>query len=148
MTTEALDGPAELRRLIAEGGITEEGLESITGIGQDALRSFISYGDSEAGLTSTQQAFSADENMRLSILAAQLADGRTFPDDDRLRGILESLTIECHLTPRNLATLLGLDAGDVSNVLDDPQSVPAEKKYKIAIRASYLVNAFNRAGNR
>jgi hypothetical protein len=148
MTTEALDGPGELRRLIAEGAITEEGLQSITGIGQDALQSFINYEDSKAGLTSTQQAFSADENLRLSILAAQLADGVTVPDDERLSGILESLTIECNLTPQNIARLLGLDTGDVSNALSDPKVVPAVKKYEIAIRASYLINAFNRAGNR
>ncbi len=147
MTTEALDPAACLRRLIAEGGITEDGLQAITGIGPDALRSFINYG-TEGGPTVAQQAFSPEENMRLSILAAQLADGLAIPDDERLRGILETLTIECHLTSNNIAQLTGLDAGDLEGVLTDACSIPAQTKFEIATRTSYLVNAFNRASNR
>jgi hypothetical protein len=148
MTVDAFNAPAELRRLIGEGVLTEGGLQSLTGIGSTALRSFISSGLSGSGLTDTSQAFTAEESTRLSILAAQLVDGMAIPDDDRLRGILESLTIELHLTSHNIARLAGLDAADVDEALTDPQSLQVQKKYMVAVRASYLLTAFSRAGNR
>ncbi|SKA79299.1 hypothetical protein SAMN06295879_0024 [Agreia bicolorata] len=145
MTVEAFDAAAGLRRLLAEGGITEEGLQSLTGISPNALRAFLSASHSDTGLTTTPPAFSSDEGIRLSILAAQLIEGVTIPDDERLAGILDSLMFERHLTAENIATLAGLDADDVHAARSDPRSLPAEKKYAIAIRVSYLLNAFNRA---
>ncbi|SMQ73992.1 HTH domain-containing protein [Agreia sp. VKM Ac-1783] len=148
MAAEAFDAPAGLRRLLAEGAITDRSLHSLTGMTLDALRAFLSVGQSEIGLTTTPLAFSDEESARLSILAAQLTEGMTIPDDDRLTGILEALTIELRLTPQNIAALAGLDARDVAAALTDPRSIPDEKKYAIAIRASYLLSALNRAVRR
>lgn len=147
MTTEAFDAPTQLKRLLADGAISESGLQAITGVGEEALRSFV-CGPTETGMTTDPPAVTADQSMRLSILVAQLTDGMAIPDDERLKGILESLTIASHLTTENIAQLAGLDARDLDKALSDPKSVPIEKKYEIAVRCSYLINALNRAENR
>ena len=146
MTTDAFDAPNRLRRLLADGGMSESGLQYITGVGEDALHAFID-GRAESGMTTGPQPVSAEQGMRLSVLAAQLTEGMAIPDDERLKGILESLTIACHLTVENIAQLAGLDARDLNQALIDPLSIPIERKYEIAVRCSYLINAFNRAGN-
>lgn len=143
---DAFDAPAALRQLIAEGSLTEDGIQSVTGIGTAALRSFVSSG--EAGMTRSSPELSAEESTRLSIFAAQLVEGMAIADDERVRGILESLITECRLTSQNIAQLTGLDAGIVDDALNDPHLVPAEQKYEIAVRASYLLNAIGRASNR
>ncbi len=62
--------------------------------------------------------------------------------------MLESRTIACHLTTQNIAHLAGLDARDVDKALSDPQAVPIEQRYGIAMRCSYLINSLHLAGNR
>jgi hypothetical protein len=43
----------------------------------------------------------------------------------------------------NIAKLIDVDAQDVANVLRNPADVPAEVKYAIGIRSSYLINSIN-----
>jgi hypothetical protein len=136
----------ELRRIIAEGRISEDALQAITGIQPEKLRSFLNEAMSgTTGLTTEPQALSNDESARLSILAAHLTEGLRIGDDERLKAIFESLTIECRLTPRNIAQLTGLDVDDLESALRDPRTVPLEKKYELAIKGSYLINAVNGA---
>ena len=59
-------------------------------------------------------------------------------DDDRLRGILEGLTIQFKLTPQNIALLTHTNVGDVEACLADPGTVSPEVKFPLAVRASYL----------
>lgn len=66
-------------------------------------------------------------------------------DRELLKGILEGLTIECHLTLANIAQLTELDADDLERALRDPRTVPVEKKYELAVKGSYLINAVNQA---
>ncbi|HWD61778.1 MAG TPA: HTH domain-containing protein, partial [Humibacter sp.] len=87
---------------------------------------------------------SDDESVRVSTFAAQLASF-DIDDDARLKGIYESLTIDCRLTGENISQLTGLDVEDVEGAVCDPRTVPIEKKYALAIKGSYLVNAVNRA---
>ena len=81
----------------------------------------------------------------LSVLAGYLTEGLRIGDDERLKAIFESLTIECRLTLGNIAQLTGLDVEDLENAVRDPRTVPIEKKYELAIKGSYLINAVNRA---
>lgn len=148
MTVDAFDAPAGLRQLIADGRITESALQSLTGIDTGALRSFIAHGQPETAVTATSHSFTVEESRRLSILAAQLVEGMSVPDDERLKGILESLTGALHLTPQNIARLTGLNSRDIDDTLSNPRSIAVEKKYELAIRASYLLNALGRAANR
>jgi hypothetical protein len=83
------------------------------------------------------------ENSRLSNLAAQLADGPIVDDDARLAGILQSLTVVCRLSLENISRLTGLDVEDLERALNDPQELPPEKKYQLAIRSFFLINAVN-----
>jgi hypothetical protein len=146
MTSETHNTVDELRRIIAEGRISEDALQAVTGIQPEKLRSFLDQATPETtGLTTEPQALSNDESARLSILAAQLTEGLRIGDDERLKAIFESLTIECHLTPRNIAQLTGLDVNDLDSALRDPRTVPIEKKYALAIKGSYLINTVNRA---
>ena len=133
MSTEAQNPVAELRELIADGSISEDALLAITGIPADNLLS---------------QRPSADEGTRLSTLAAQLTGGLRIGSDERLAGILESLTVECRLTPRNIAQLTGIDAADIETALRDPRTVPIETRYELALAGSYLINAVNQARGR
>ncbi|MFM9920535.1 HTH domain-containing protein [Lacisediminihabitans sp. H27-G8] len=149
MTVEAQNPAAELRRLIAEGHLSEDALQAITGIQPDAL--LRSLAETQTGMmrvTTEPPSPSNDETSRLAILAAQLTVGLQIGDDDRLKGIFESLTIECHLTLQNIARLVGLDVEDVEKALHDPRTVPIERKYELATRGSFLINAVNLARGR
>lgn len=146
MTSEMHNPVDELRRIIAEGSVSEDSLQAITGIQPEKLRSFLN--DAKPGMsrfTAEPQALSNNESARLSILTAHLTEGLRIGDDERLKGIFETLTIECRLTPQNIAQLTGLGVGDLESVLRDPRTVPIERKYELAIRGSYLINAVNRA---
>lgn len=146
MTSETYNTADELRRIVAEGRISEDALQAITGIQPEMLRSFLDEAKpGMTGLTTQPQALSSDESARLSILAAHLTEGLRIGDDARLKAIFESLTIECRLTLRNIARLTGLDVEDLEGALHDPRTVPIEKKYELAIKGSYLINAVNRA---
>jgi hypothetical protein len=146
MTSETVNTADELRRIIAEVRISDEALQAMTGIQPEKLRFFLD--EAKPGmtvLTTESEPLSRDESARLSILAAQLTEGLRIGDDERLKAIFESLTIECHLTPRNIAQLTGLDVDALERALRDPRTVPVEKKYELAIKGSYLINAVNRA---
>jgi hypothetical protein len=149
MTSEAYNTVDELRRIIAEDRISEDALQSITGIQPERLRSFLDEAKRETTvLTREPQALSNNEIARLSTLAAHLTEGLRIGDDERLRAIFESLTGECRLTLRNIAQLTGLDVDDLESALRDPRTVPIEKKYELAIKGSYLINAVNQARGR
>ncbi len=149
MASETHNTADELRRIIAEGRISEEALQTITGIQPEKLRSFLDEANpGVAGLSTEPQALSVDESTRLSILAAQLTEGLRIGDDERLTAIFESLTIECRLTLANIAQLTGVEDDDLESLLHDPQNVSIEKKYELALKGSYLIGAVNRARDR
>jgi predicted DsbA family dithiol-disulfide isomerase len=138
----------ELRRIIADGRISEEALQAITGIQPEKLQSSLNEAGAKHGMmafTTEPQALSNDEIARLSILAAQLTEGLRIGDDERLKAIFESLTIQCRLTLGNIAQLTGLDVDDLQSALRDPRTLPLEKKYELAVKGSYLIGAVNRA---
>ncbi|MFE4951807.1 HTH domain-containing protein [Leifsonia sp. NPDC056665] len=143
MTTEAFNTAEEVRRLLDEGRISEEALQAITGITPEALRSFVS--EDANGLTAEPQALSGDQGARLSVLAAQLTVGMRIDDDQRLTSIYESLTVECRLSRSSIAALTGIAIEDLERVLSDPQAVSFEKRYELAIKGAYLINAVNLA---
>lgn len=146
MTTQAFDPATELERLLEAGAISKDALQAITGIQHERLRAFLDeHAGAPVGLTARPQVLSDDEIGRLSVLAGQLTEGMQVGDDERLVAIYESLTIDCRLTARNIADLAGLDVGDVDGVLRDPGSLPAEKKYRLALAGSHLINAVNLA---
>jgi hypothetical protein len=144
--SEMNDPADDLRRCIAGGYLSEDSLQAITNMPLGRVRYFLN--ETKPGMTELTlepQMLSNDESARLSLLAAHLTEGLWIDDDDRLKAIFESLTIECRLTPRNIAKLTGLDANDVENALHDPRTVSIERKYELAIKGSYLINAANRA---
>ena len=96
-------------------------------------------------MTTGSQPLSADEATRLSVLASQILQGFDIGDDERLQAILEGLTTQFHLTLENVALLTRLGSADVAAALRDPSSLPAERKYALATRLSYLTNAVERA---
>ena len=149
MTTQGQSVAAQLRQLIAEEQISENALHSITRIEPGRLAAFLANDASNSvGLTVDEQSLSREANTRVSILAAQLTYGLEIDDDERLQGILESLTVECGLTLHNLARLTGLDIDDLRIALDDPRVLPSETKYVLALRGSYLINAATQARQR
>lgn len=149
MTSETFKPVDELKRILAEGRISEDALQAITGIQPEKLRSFLDEAQpGMTGLTTEPQALSGDESARPSILAAHLAEGLRIGDDERLKAIFESLTIECRLTLQNIAQLTGLDVDDLRSALRDPRTVPIDKKYELAIKGSYLINVVNQARGR
>lgn len=149
MSSRSIDVLSELNRLIEEGALSERSIETLTGIrGTDLHTLLVEEREGARPIGADAPALTSDENVRLSMLAAQLTDGLTVADDDRLKSILESLTSQAHLTVENIAQLTGLRVEDLEQVLDDPQVVSEAKKYAIAIRCSYLVNAANVARSR
>lgn len=146
MTVESQNPAAELKRIIVEGHISEDALQTITGIQPEKLLTYLDQATpGMTRLTTERQLLSNDESARLSILVGQLTVGLQIGDDERLKTILESLTIECHLTIQQISQLTGLNIEDLDSALHDPRTIPAEKKYELAIRGSYLINAVNQA---
>jgi len=128
--------------MIADGRVSERALAAITGISEDALSTYLTSSASEApGLSRPPGPFSVDQTSRLSSLAAQLTAVSEIDDDVRVKAIIETLTIQCHLTHRNIALLTRIGLGDLEVFLSDPGSVPFEKKYELGVKASYLLNA-------
>lgn len=149
MTTYPYDPVRELSRLISAGALSVDALAAILDIDRDRLPVVLAAttpGMSGSGIESSM--LSEDETMRLSVLAGQLTEGLPIGDDDRLRAILESLTIEFHLTTENIARLTALDTADLEVALRDPQALPADRTYALASRCSYLLNAIGRARGR
>lgn len=142
-----MQSPAyQLRRLIDRGYVSEVSLTAITGVQPDALSAFLqSDASTMTLLPSSESVLSSDEEMRLSVLAAQLSEGLQVADDDRLKGVLESLIASCGLTVENVAHLVEVDVAVVQAVLSDVTSVPCEAKYALSGKVSYLINAFNQA---
>lgn len=149
MSSRNINVLGELNRLIEEDALSERSIETLTGIRGAALHALLVEEREGARLVGADApTLTSDENVRLSMLAAQLTDGLTVADDDRLKSILESLISQTHLTVQNIAQLTGLRVQDLEQVLDDPQVVSEAKKYAIAIRCSYLVNTANFARRR
>jgi hypothetical protein len=119
----------------------------MTGISADELATFLQSAPSGAQRTRIAPTLSQTESARISTLSAQLTAGREVGDDRRLKAIFESLTIVCHLTLLNISKLTGLDVVDIEQALLEPQTLSAEKKYQLAVRGSYLINAINQARN-
>jgi len=141
MTSQTFNTADALRRLIAEGRISEEALQVMTGISRAAVASFLAAASGETGLSTTPGSLSSYEGARLSGLAAQLTEGFRVEDDVRLRGIIETLTAQCRLTHQNIALLTGVGLDELESFLRDPRSIALESKYELAIRASYLISA-------
>ena len=146
MSVEGLDVENELRRIVAEGRISEESLQAITGISGDTIASLLDTAqEREPGLSAPPAAFSPDEVGRLSALVGQLTNGLQIDDDVRLTAIIQTLTVQFRMTHQHIASLTGVDLYDLESVLNDPNAAQAETKYALAIRASYLLNAIGNA---
>lgn len=146
MTVQGQDAAADVRRLIAEGRISEGALQAVTGIATEKIAAFLADDSAPAvGLVTKEPALSPEESTRVSILTAQLAYGFEIDDNERLRAMLETLTVECGFTLQHISRLSGLAIDDLTTALDNPGKLGSETKYTIALRTSYLVNAANQA---
>ncbi len=142
MTSEPHVTADELRRIIGEGRISENALRAITGIPGERLAPFLNESRLGAsGLSATPSALLPHEGSRLSLLAAQLTEGFRIDDDERVTAIIETLTAQFQLTHANIARLIRVGLDDLEGFVGDPASVPSEKKYELAVRASYLMLA-------
>ena len=73
MSVEAINVVYELRRIVAEGRISMESLQTITGISGDAIASLVgAIEEREPGLSAPPSAFSPNQIGRLSALVGQL----------------------------------------------------------------------------
>ncbi|OUE25957.1 HTH domain-containing protein [Clavibacter michiganensis] len=146
MTVEAHDVRDELGRLIATGHISVTSLHAITGIPVDALESFLGAAPpGPPSVTATPAAVSGDDGGRLSGLTAQLVHGVQIDDDNRLQGILDSLTAQFHLTHENIALLTGVRVEDLEAFVRDPETVTDATKWRLGIRSSYIITAIGNA---
>jgi hypothetical protein len=132
--------------MVAEGRISEESLQAITGIRGDAIASLLgATHEREPGLFAPPSAFSPDEIGRLSTLVDQLAEGLQVDDDVRLSAIIQTLTVQFRMTHQHIALLIGMDPNDLESILSNPNAAQPERKCALAIRASYLMNAIGNA---
>jgi hypothetical protein len=146
MTTQMFNPAEELKRAVDEGRLSEESLEAITEVPTARLRFFLAGPEAGVvGVTAKPQPLSSDEATRLAVLAAQIGQGLEIDDDERLRATLEGLTAQFHLTPENIALLIHAEPTDLAVALREPASLPADRKYALASRLSYLTNAIERA---
>lgn len=146
MTTQIFNPAEQLKRAVDDGRLSEESLEAITEIPTAKLRSFFAGAEAgPVGVTAKPQTLSSDEVTRLAVLAAQIGQGLEIDDEERLRATLEGLTAQFHLTLENIALLVDAEPTDLAVALREPASLPADRKYALASRLSYLTNAIERA---
>lgn len=146
MSVKAFNVVQELRRIVAEGRISKESLQAITGIPGDAIASLLDATKGiQPGLSAPPSAFSPDETGRLSALVGQLTEGLQIDDDVRLAAIIQTLSVQFRMTYQHIALLTGIDPDDLESVVNNPNTVQAERKYELAIRTSYLLNAIGNA---
>ena len=138
MTVQGLNVGDELERLIAEGSISMQALTAITGIAPARLKRLL---DLEPGLSAAANEFSEDEILRVSRLAGQLTWGAEIGDYERLRAIVETLTVQFELTHENVARLARIKAEELEAFFDDPDSVSWEAKFAMAMRLYHLFHA-------
>lgn len=138
--TQAQDVAADIRQLIADGRLSEDGLHALTQIDRRKLQAFIR---DDTATTPEGGALSSEESSRVSILAAQLVHGLDIDDDERLAAIIESLTDDAKLTLESVSLLTNVSVKDLTTALADPGSLPEATKYRLALRSSYLINVCN-----
>jgi len=149
MSVESFDPRGVLRRLLAEGAVSVDALTAITGIPAEALGRFVTD-PRDGGMSRAPDptGLGPDATERLSDLVARLSVGMAVGDDERLRAILETLTISLRVPTTSIAELTGIAVGDIESALRDPRQVDAETRYALAVRASYLLHAAGDAAPR
>jgi len=58
--------------------------------------------------------------------------------DDRVKGVIDGLICEFEISYETLAIYSGLELRDLQNFMDDTNSIPCEKKYKLAVANLFL----------
>jgi hypothetical protein len=147
MSTEAYDVDQGLRHLVDTGRISLESLTAMTGIPPTALHEYLSA-EHRPGMTAAPAGLSASQTSQLSMLSVLLTVGLSEDDDVRLRALVETLTLQFELTHENIALLIDAEATDVETAAHDAAKLSASKKYRLAVRLSYLVTAIGNAGRR
>lgn len=142
MTTHGHIPSDDLKATIATGGLSVEALQAITHVPAEKMTRFLAEEWSNSPGASAPLP-TDEEFRRISMLSAFLSTGLRIDDNERLRGILESLTVECHLTLDNIARLVDVDVNHVERALVDPSSVPLDARYRLAMRTSYIITAVN-----
>lgn len=144
MSTEAYDVDEGLGHLIDTGRISPESLSAITGITTTTLQDYLAAGH-QLGTTAAPSALSGTQSTQLSTLSVLLTEGLTEDDDVRLRALVETLTLQYNLTHENIALLIDADAADVEAIATDAATVDADRKYRLALRLSYVLTAISNA---
>lgn len=135
--------------MVSDGRLSVEALEAITGIDPDTLAAVLRDRRPPTVMVPIEPVrLSPEESSRLSTLAAQLTVGFEIDSDARIVAMLESLVEPGLLTLSNIAGIMRVDVADLEDVLRDVAAVPAERKYDLGVRVSYLVNALNQARER
>lgn len=145
VTTQAHDPSDDLNAIIAAGGLSEDALQAITQIPAATMTRFLHEDVPSSKPGASTSRLIAEESLRVSSLSAYLSTGLSIDDNARLRGILELLTAEAHLTPANIAQLVDVDVEHVKVALIDPTTVPIDARYRLALRSSYIIAAVNQA---
>lgn len=79
------------------------------------------------------------------MLSVLLTEGLAEDDDVRLRALVETLTLQYNLTHENIALLIDADATDIEAAAIDAATIDAGKKYRLALRLSYVLTAISNA---
>ncbi|MGW8433020.1 HTH domain-containing protein [Curtobacterium citreum] len=140
MSTEAYDVDQGLRHLIDTGRISPESISAMTGIAPEHMREYLA---SEHRTGTALSGLSGAQTTQLSMLSVLLTEGLAEDDDIRLRALVETLTQQYHLTHENVALLIDTDVADVEAVVLDARRVDASKKYRLALRLSYVLTALS-----
>lgn len=144
MSTEAHDVDQGLHHLVDTGRLPIESLSAITGITTTALHEYLAT-EHQPGLSGAPATLSGTQSAQLSMLSVLLTEGLAEDDDVRLRALVETLTLQYNLTHENIALLIDADATDIEAAAIDAATIDAGKKYRLALRLSYVLTAISNA---
>lgn len=124
--------------------MSPDALSAITGIPAQSVREYLAA-EHLPGMVAAPTELPHTQTAQLAMLSVPLTEGLGEDDDVRLRALVETLTLHDQLTYENIARLIDTDAADVEAVVVDAAKVDARKKYRIALRVSYLLAAIGNA---
>jgi len=84
--------------------------------------------------------------MELSSIVAVLSCGG-INEDDRVKAVIDVLIAEFEISYETLAIYAGLVVEDISNFMNDTNSISIEKKYKLAVASLFLHYLFKKSPN-
>lgn len=128
-----------LNSLIEKDLLSVDVLYEATGIDRILLENFLL---NDKSVVLSKDAMKESENiLRLFTITDCLIEGMGVCEDDRVKGIIDVLVEDYQMNYKMIAGYMGMEKETIVNFMSDPNQLPYEKKYTLAVKVFSLVQA-------